>query len=119
MKKQLLSTTLLLLTLAILLPSISCASGQGRGPKGVPPETIEPVRERVQETVSALPVAGVKALKSNLPGKEMASGQGRGPKGAPPEAIEPVRGRVQETVSALPVAGVKTLKQPVRRKMVH
>jgi len=41
MKKQVLSTAVLLLALTILLPSASFASGQGRGPKGPPPEAIE------------------------------------------------------------------------------
>jgi hypothetical protein len=41
MKKQILSTAVLLLTLTILLPPTSFASGQGRGPKGAPPEAIE------------------------------------------------------------------------------
>ena len=41
MKKQLLSTAVLLLTLTILLPSVSFARGQGRGPQGAPPEAIE------------------------------------------------------------------------------
>lgn len=42
MKKQVLKTTILFLTLAILLPSIGCASGGGKGRRqGPPPEAIE------------------------------------------------------------------------------
>ena len=41
MKKQVLSTAVVLLALTILLPSASFARGQGRGPKGPPPEAIE------------------------------------------------------------------------------
>ena len=40
MKKQIINTAVLLLALTILLPAISFASGQGRGPKGAPPEAI-------------------------------------------------------------------------------
>ncbi len=40
MKKQVLNTAILLLFLTILLPTLGCASGQGRGPKGPPPEAI-------------------------------------------------------------------------------
>ncbi len=39
--KKYIGTAVLLLALAILLPSISVASGQRGGPKGAPPEAIE------------------------------------------------------------------------------
>jgi hypothetical protein len=40
MKKQVLNTTILLLTLAILLPTIICANGGPDRPQGPPPEAI-------------------------------------------------------------------------------
>lgn len=97
MKKQVLSTAVLLLTLTILLPSASFASGQVRGPKGPPSEAIEACEGksagdnveftgRRGETLEATcqeKDGQLAAVPDNKP-----EGSDRRPQGPPPEAIE-------------------------------
>lgn len=102
MKKQVLSTTVLLITLAILLPTIACAGGykgQGR-PQGPPPEAIEACAgksagtsvvftDRRGESLEAV-CREKNGLLAAVPNKMP---KGRDHQGPPPEAIEACAGK--------------------------